>query len=115
MDISASTEAAASQSEIKNSQQTQEHTRGSSPPVVEVSVELHEEEEDYGDEEEEEEAKNAQRKEGAEKPVTLVDTAPKTCPPKSGGIESSTFRKPASPPPPSNASISGPVRKGKFL
>ncbi|VDK37573.1 unnamed protein product [Taenia asiatica] len=109
-----STEAAILQSETTNSQIAQEHTRGSSPPVVEVSVEMHEEEEDYGDEEEEEEeeeVENARKKEEAEKPVTLVDAAPKTSPPKSGGIESSTFRKPASPPPPSNTSVPTPVRK----
>ncbi|KAL5970732.1 C-Jun-amino-terminal kinase-interacting protein 3 [Taenia solium] len=108
-----STEAAALQSETTNSQIAQEHTRGSSPRVVEVSVEIHEEEEDYGDEEEEEEEKveKAREKKEAEKPVTLVDATPKTSPPKSGGIESSTFRKPASPPPPSNTPVPTSVRK----
>ncbi|KAL5106851.1 hypothetical protein TcWFU_005390 [Taenia crassiceps] len=110
-DLQVSTEVATPQSEITNSQLAQEHARGSSPPVVEVSVELHEEEEDYGDEEEEEkEVENARKKEGAERSVSLADTASKTSPPKSGGDESSTFRKPASPPPP-NASIPPSVRK----
>lgn len=105
------TEVAAPQSEITKSPIAQDHTRGNSPPIVEVSVQLHEEEEDYGDEEEEEKVENTRKEEGVEKPVIAVNATPKTSPPEGSDGENSAFRKPAPPPPPSNPSVPAPVRK----
>ncbi|VDM30510.1 unnamed protein product [Hydatigera taeniaeformis] len=102
--------AVAPQSEITNPPMAQEHVRGSSPPIVEVIVGMHEEEEDYGDEEEGEEVDNSRKEERLEKSVSVVDSAPKTSSAKGDANGSSTFRKPASPPPPS-ASVSASVRK----
>ncbi|EUB58745.1 putative kinase-interacting protein [Echinococcus granulosus] len=105
------TEVAAPQSEITKSPIAQDHTRGNSPPIVEVSVQLHEEEEDYGDEEEEEKVENTRKEEGVEKLVIAVNATPKTSPPEGSDGENSAFRKPAPPPPPSNPSVPAPVRK----